>query len=78
MDQLRLLSERNGADIITLSETWQNKDIDDNEIELPGYSITRRDRSERTGGGVMIYIRENLVFNERNDLHNSNEAIWIE
>ena len=78
MDQLRLLSERNGADIITLSETWLNKDIDDNEIELPGYSITRRDRSERTGGGVMIYIRENLVFNERNDLHNSNEAIWIQ
>ena len=78
MDQLRLLSERNGADIITLSETWLNIDIDDNEIELPGYSITRRDRSERTGGGVMIYIRENLVFNERNDLHNSNEAIWIQ
>ena len=63
---------------ITLSETWLNKDNYDNEIELPGYSITRRDRRERTGGGVMIYIRENLVFNERNDLHNSNEAIWIQ
>ena len=78
MDQLRLLSERNGADIIALSETWLDKDIDDNEIELPGYSITRRDRSERTGGGVMIYIRENLLFNGRNGLHNSNEAIWIQ
>ena len=78
MDQLRLLCERNGADIITLSETWLNKDIDDSEIELPGYSIIRRDRSERTGGGVIIYIREGLVFSERNDLHNNNEAIWIQ
>ena len=77
MDQLRLLCEPNGADIITLSETWLNKDIDDSEIELPGYSIIRRDRSERTGGGVIIYIREGLVFSERNDLHN-NEAIWIQ
>ena len=76
MDQLRLLCDRNGADIITLSETWLNKDIDDSEIELPGYSIIRRDRSERTGGGVIIYIREGLVFTERNDLHNNNEAIW--
>ena len=78
MDQLRLLCERNGANIITLSETWLNKDIDDSEIELPGYSIIRRDRSERTGGGVIIYIRDGLVFSERNDLHNNNEAIWIQ
>ena len=78
MDQLRLLCEHNGADIITLSETWLNKDIDDSEIELPGYSIIRRDRSERTGGGVIIYIHEGLVFSETNDLHNNNEAIWIQ
>ena len=78
MDQLRLLCERNGADIITLSETWLNKDIDDSEIELPGYSIIRRDLSERTGGGVIIYIHEGLVFSKRNDLHNNNEAIWIQ
>ena len=38
-DQLRLLCQRNGADIITLSETWLNKGIDDDKIELPGYSI---------------------------------------
>ena len=44
MDQLRLLCQRNSADIITLSETWLNKGIDDSEIELPGYSIIRRDR----------------------------------
>ena len=78
MDQLRLFCERNGADIITLSKTWLNKGIDDSEIELPGYSIIRLDRSERTGGGVIIYIREGLVFTERNDLHNNNEAIWIQ
>ena len=63
MDQLRLLCERSCADIITLSETWLNKDIDD---------------SERTGGGVIIYIRDGLVLSERNDLHNNNEAIWIQ
>lgn len=78
MDQLRLLCECNGAVIITLSETWLNKDIDDSEIELPGYSTIRRDLSERTGGGVIIYIHEGLVFSKRNDLHNNNEAIWIQ
>ena len=78
MDQLRLLCERNGADIITLSETWLNKDIDDSEIELPGYSTIRCDRCERTSGGVIIYIHEGLVFTERNDLHNNNEAIWVQ
>ena len=78
MDQLRLLCERNGVDILTLSETQLNKDIDDSKIELPGYSIIRRERSERTGDGVIIYIREGLMFTERNDLHNKDEAIWIQ
>ena len=44
---------------------------------MPGYSIIRRDRSDRTGGGVIIYIREGLAFSKRNDLHN-NEAIYIQ
>ena len=78
MDQLRLLCQRNGVDIMTLSETWLIKGIDDGEIELPGYSIIRRDRGERIGGGVIIYIRDGLVFTERNDFHNNNEAIWIQ
>ncbi len=45
--------------IITLSETWLDKSVPDSDIILEGYTIFRHDRN-RAGGGVAIYVTENL------------------
>ena len=41
--------------------------ISDTEVYIPGYIIIRKDRS-RSGGGVALYIRENLSYTNRIDL----------
>ena len=47
-------------------------------MNLPDYSIVRRDRN-RNGGGVAMYIRNSLTFIRRNDLETDDvECIWIE
>ena len=50
----------------------------DNEVNIPNYSVIRKDR-KRDGGGVCIYIHSDLAFNPRPDLDIPKmEAIWTE
>ena len=42
-------------------ESWLCSDISDNEISLPNYSIIRLDRN-RHGGGILLYVKDNLSF----------------
>ena len=56
-------AELNGALLVAVTETWLNTGVFDAEVshDFPGYSILRCDRSGRQGGGVAIYLREDLT-----------------
>ena len=78
LDHLKILMSKNPFDIICLNETFCDDSIADNEISLPDYSIERKDRN-RHGGGVAMYIRNNLTFVRRIDLETDDvECIWVE
>ena len=51
-------------DILCINETRLDKTIKNSEIGLQGYDLTRRDRN-RNGGGVAIYVRNNISYMER-------------
>jgi hypothetical protein len=56
-------------DIIAISETWLNDNVDTNDILLEGYNEPiRRDRIGRMGGGVCTYVREGVPCQHRVDL----------
>ena len=71
-------------DVISLTETWLNDTVHDEEILIhSNYNIFRRDRdhtvsSKKDGGGVLIAINPNLLSKRRYDLETSIEIIWIE
>ena len=67
MEELDILALSTNAAIIAVTETWLDNAIGDNEVCIPGYSIQRKDRN-REGGGVCIFIRNNINFNRRNDI----------
>ena len=57
---------------------WLDDTVTDNEIQIEGYNVIRKDR-DRQGGGVCTYIRQDLAFSERQDLRKDNlEAVWVE
>ena len=71
--------DKNDFDIFCVSETWLHEYIKYDEIHIPGYNIYRRDRKTGAGGGVCIYVKENIYVNLRTDLMFENiEAIWAE
>ena len=69
-DELRLSMEDQHLDVLAVNESIANW-----SIHIPGYDIVRRDRN-RNGGGVCVYSRSTINFNERTTLRNDNyEAI---
>ena len=53
----------NGALFVAVTETWLTPHILDSEVchNFPGYSLFRSNRETRQGGGVALYVREDLT-----------------
>ena len=65
--------------IFGITETHLNGSIKDKEIHITGYDIVRNDSKRGSGGGVCVYVRNDLSWHRRPDLKNEKiEAIWIE
>ena len=49
--------------VVAVTETWLSPDVLDSEVthNFPNYSLLRCDRESRQGGGVALYIREDLT-----------------
>lgn len=76
--EIRHLSKNSKVGILCFTETWLDDSVKDAEIELDNYLIVRRDRN-RKGGGVCIYVRADIGFNHRTDLHSDQiEALWLD
>ena len=45
-----------------ITETWLNDNIDDAAVHIPNYSVARRDRVSRTGGGVCAFVKSYIPF----------------
>ena len=64
--------------VIGITESWANNDILDAELALTGYVMFRKDRRERRGGGVILYIKEYIQAYEitLKSEADCEEAIW--
>ena len=65
--EVRSLIQRTGAAVVAISETWLDETVQDAEVDVDGYSVIRQDRN-RQGGGVLLYIKSGISFNQRSDL----------
>jgi hypothetical protein len=49
---------------LAVTETWLKSYISDAQLHIPGYVVSRSDRGNRTGGGVLLYSHQNLPVSE--------------
>ena len=45
---------------IAITESWLKSYYSDAQLQIPGYSVSRCDRSKRNGGGVLLYSLSSL------------------
>ena len=77
--RIMLQETAKGIQIFGITETHLNKSIKDKEIKIDGYEIIRNDRKQGSGGGVCVFVRNDMSWLRRTDLENDKiEAIWIE
>ena len=79
LEEIKLWLKDNNFHVFTLSETWLDSSIHDSEINIPGYVVERSDRN-RHGGGVAVYIKDDIHYKRRYDVENVNniESVWLE
>ena len=63
---------------VGITESWVHKDMVDVKLMLSGYVIFRKDRQERRGGGVIMYIKDSTQAHEiqMEKEAECDEAIW--
>ena len=81
-DDFQFMVKELKFDIITLSKTrLKNDNYLLEYVNLPGYKLSYRNRDEKKGGGVGVYIKDCLTYKIRNDiisLDNTLEHLWVE
>ena len=75
-----ITAEYSVHEILSFTESWLKPHISDDVLKIPGYSPPfRRDRIDRMGGGVIVYVKENVNCILRPDLQVGNiECLWLE
>ena len=78
LDDLKIILDQYGVSMAFITETWLNEKIDDAAVCIDGYSLARRDRIDKLGGGVCAFIKSTIPFKILRDLEDINfETMWI-
>ncbi|XP_072051753.1 uncharacterized protein [Amphiura filiformis] len=64
-------------DIVLGSETWLNPDVGSKELFPGNYTVIRKDRKD-SHGGVLIALKNDLVFTHKPDLDANCEILWAQ
>jgi hypothetical protein len=67
----------NKVHIAAITESWLTDEIRDDQISIGGYVIHRKDRTHRRGGGVCVYVSQQISIRylELEDLNL--EYMWL-
>ena len=77
--ELEIYIEEEEPDIIGISESWGTEAISSSEINFVNYTLFRKDRIKKRGGGVLLYIKNNIRAVHREEFVNENcEVIFCD
>ena len=83
-EELSTLTKKLNPIFVCVQETWCHGGEPDSHYHMSDYSIHRRDRTDRVGGGVCIYVHtqkvqtvERLHELELEKVEEDLEAIWL-
>ena len=63
-------------DVIGVTESWATDKIYDAELQLPEYTMFRKDRAANKGGGVLLYVKTDLAPVEFTTSTSFPEHVW--
>jgi hypothetical protein len=78
MEELGFRIAITDPDVVGIVETFACSEINDAELSLPGYNMFRQDRKSGIGGGLLLYVKENLSVNIIENVSDTTfqESLW--
>ena len=77
IDEIALTITQQDIDIVFITETWLRQSIPNDPINIKGYQLFRRDRTNRLHGGVCLYVKNSIESKILTDLYNDyHEVLW--
>ena len=55
---MKLLLAQSKSDVLAISESWLNSTIPDSYLSIVNYQLYRKDRTDKSGGGVALYVSQ--------------------
>ena len=78
IDQLELVAQINQVEVICITESWLNTSVVDSMISLSNFIQFRNDRTYSCGGGVCIYIKEEIYCRRLEHFEDpAIESLWL-
>ena len=79
IDELHQVAIHNKTDVICITESWLSQLIPDSAVSLPGFLLLRNDRENQPGGGVCVYIKENIPCKRLAKMEQEEvESLWVQ
>lgn len=84
LEEIRVLlasstNKEEKPDILILTETFCSVKVPDSFYSTSGYQMYRKDRTGKSGGGILAYVNDSLQVNRREDLEEIDlECLWLE
>lgn len=72
--------DRNKVSLAFVTETWLKSAVEDTVVDIPGFSIVRRDRASNAHGNVCLHIKDDYFrFKKLKELRccKDHESLWV-
>jgi exonuclease III len=78
MDEIEAFTKNYNPHVLNFCETWLNCKIPDESISLKNFNVFRNDRTDRAGGGVATFVRDDIPVNVLTEMNqNDVESLWL-
>lgn len=66
--EVQEFTDRNKVTLAFVTETWLKSAVEDTVVDIPGFSIVRRDRASNAHGNVCLHIKDDYFrFNKHKE-----------
>jgi len=79
VDEFQVTLTHHTVDIGVVSETWMSDSLPSSAIGLDGFNLYSRHRTNRRGGGVAVYVKDQIPSRQLTEyaVPENVEAVWV-
>ena len=78
-EDIEVVFEQNSVDVAVVTESWFSNNMPENQLDINNYNLFSKHREEKGGGGVAIYVKEDVPASHIDSIivPSELECLWV-